>query len=367
MYLAILKMKRMNLRKYIGLVAILLVCVACPSDDDNEPVAIPIRDRGEQSILDDEILQEYLQTHFYNYEEFEAGDDSFNYEVVIDTIAGENSDKTPIIDRPELDIVTYDRFGTTNTLYILRAREGGSTEDNTMELTSNYTDSLFMNFRGVHLDDGSVFDGTANPIWLNLPATIDGFAQGLEGYRGDPNGVSVNEDGTSTYENFGSGAVFISSGLGYFNQPPPGIDLYANLIFTYQIFDVENTDHDGDFIPSIDEDIAGNNFLFDEEDNTDGDPAFNFRDPDDDNDRVNTRLEIITTRTDEDDSNDAIDEQFVSFLDTDGDGTPNHLDTDDDGDGRSTVDEIDINGATGVISFPDTDEDGIPDYLDSDS
>lgn len=350
----------MNLRNYFGLVAILLVCAGCPSDDDAEPNVIPVRDRGEQSIEDDALIQEFLQTHFYNYEEFEAGDEDFDYEIVFDTIAGDNSNKTPIIDRPELEVITYDRFDTSNTLYILRARIGGTPEGNQVELTSNYTDSLFMNFRGVHLDDGSVFDGTANPIWLNLPATIDGFAQGLEGFKGDPDGVSINGDGTSTYENFGSGAVFVSSGLGYFNQPPAGIDIYANLIFTFQIFDILKTDHDGDFIMSIDEDIAGNNFLFDEDDNTDGDAAFNFRDPDDDNDGVATRLEVVT-------AGEGDDEVFVSFLDTDNDGTSDHLDTDDDGDGIDTADEIEFNTVTGEITYPDTDGDGTPDYLDSDS
>lgn len=355
------KTNGMNLRKYFSLLIILSLCVACPSDDENEPILVPVRDRGEQSLLDDEILQEFLQTHFYNYDEFEAGGDNFDYRVVIDTIAGENSDRIPIIDRPELDVITYDRFGTTNTLYILRARAGGTPgEENSSELRSNYTDSLFMNFRGVHLDDGSVFDGTANPIWLNLPATIDGFAQGLVGFRGDPDGVSTNEDGTSSYTNFGSGAVFVSSGLGYFNQPPSGIDLYANLIFTFQIFDVLETDHDGDLIKSIDEDLAGNNFLFDEEDNTDGDVAFNFRDPDDDNDGVRSRLEIMT-------AGEGDNQVFVAFLDTDNDGTPDHLDTDDDGDGRDTIDEIEVNTVTGEVSFPDSDGDGTPDYLDSDS
>lgn len=357
----------MNLRNYLGLVAILLICIGCPSDDDDEPNVIPVRDRGEQSIEDDALIQEFLQTHFYNYEEFEAGGDTFDYKVVIDTIAGENSDKTPIIDRPELEVITYDRFEASNTLYILRARVGGTPGGNPAEIAANYTDSIFMNFRGVNLADGSAFDGTANPIWLNLPATIDGFAQGLEGFKGDPDGVTTNPDGTSSYDNFGSGAVFIPSGLGYFNQPPSGIDIYGSLIFTFQTFSVLQTDHDGDFIMSIDEDIESNNFLFDEEDNTDGDAAFNFRDPDDDNDGVNTRLEIITTLTDDDDTNDDEDESFVAFLDTDNDGTPDHLDTDDDGDGRDTIDEIDFNSSTGEITYPDTDGDGTPDYLDSDS
>ena len=81
-----------------------------------------------------------------------------------------------------------------------------------------------------------------------------------------------------------------------------------------------------------------------------------------------TELEIVfvtETVTNQDGKIEEI-EVFDSFLDTDGDGISDHLDDDDDNDGRSTANEITINGA-GITIFPDTDEDGIPDYLDSDS
>lgn len=341
--------------------AILLVCVGCPNDDDTTDFeTLPPRDRGEQSIEDDNIIREFLQTHFYNYEEFEVAEEDFDFIVDIDTIAGINSDKTPILDRPELETITYERFGASNTLYVLRARVGGSSDNDPNELTSKYTDSIFMNFRGTNLVGGSLFDGTANPIWLDLPSTVDGFSRGLEGFRGDPDGISLNEDGTISSNDFGSGVIFIPSGLGFFNQATGEIPLFSNLIFNFQVFSIIDTDHDGDLIRTIDEDILANKFLFDEEDNTDGDQFFNFRDFDDDNDGVRTRLEIVTSGAGDE-------EVFVSFLDTDNDGTPDHLDTDDDGDGRDTSDEIDFNSATGVISFPDTDGDGTPDYLDSDS
>ena len=126
-------------------------------------------------------------------------------------------------------------------------------------------------------------------------------------------------------------------------------------------------DHDNDGIRSIDENIDGNDFLFDEIDNTDGDALPNFRDGDDDNDGVRTRLEInfTTMMVDGEEV-----EVFDSYKDTDGDGTSDHLDTDDDGDGRLTMDEIlfitNPDGTPG-ITFTDADGDGIPDYLDSDS
>lgn len=357
----------MKLEKYIGLLAILVLCVGCGNDDDDGgPEVIPVRDRAEQSVEDDVLIREYLQTHFYNYEEFEAAGDEFDYVVRIDTISGDNSGKTPILNRPELKTYTYDLFDASNTLYVLMARDGGTpNEDIPQEIAATYTDSIFMEFTGSEIEGGNVFDATANPIWLNLPATINGFARGLENFKGDPDGATINDDGTVTFNNFGSGVVFVPSGLGYFNQPPSNIGFYASIMFNFQTFQVKVTDHDGDLIPTIREDINANKFLFDDVDNTDGDAAFDFRDPDDDNDGVRTRLEIMTTM--EENEEGEMVEVFSAFLDTDNDGTPDHLDTDDDGDGRETIDEIAINPSTGVVTYTDTDGDGTPDYLDSDS
>ena len=88
-------------------------------------------------------------------------------------------------------------------------------------------------------------------------------------------------------------------------------------LFTY----VEETDHDGDGIPSIMEDLNGNGYLFD--DNTDDDL-----------------------------------EPFNVFI-------PNFLDPDDDGDGIITREEIIFN-PDGSLTFPDSNGNGIPDYLDKD-
>ncbi len=355
LYLAPLKKRNMNLRNYLGLFAVLLLCTACPNDDDGTPDAIPFRDRGEQSIADDITIREYLETHFYNYEDFETPPADFNYEIVFDTISGENADKIPLID--QVVPKTYDRFDTSNTLYILTAREGVGS-------SPTFADSTLVNYRGVNLG-GPVFDGSSNPIWFNLPATIDGFANGISeakagsGLTTDDDGnIVLNDDGTPVFnDDFGVGAIFIPSGLGYFAEPPNSdIGIYSSLVFTFSLYESKVTDHDGDGIISLNEDVDGNGFLFDDIDNTDDDSLSNFRDADDDNDGVTTRLE--TQR-----ENDV----FIGLIDTDGDGTPDHLDNDDDNDGRLTQDEININFNTGVITYPDSDGDGTPDYLDADS
>lgn len=359
MYLVVPKMKLMKFRNYLSLIAILLICVGCPNDDDDDPIAVPARERSEVAPEDDAEIIAFLQTHFYNYEEFEAGESGFDYKVRFDTINGANSDKTPIIDRPELTFITYDFFDVPQTLYILTARRGGTAGANLAEERAiTYADSVFTDYEGTFFD-GELFDASVNPIWFDLPVTIDGFARGLENFKGAPGGVTVNQDGTVSYEDFGSGAIFIPSGIAYFNNDnrPPGIPAYEPLIFTFQTYLTNETDHDGDGILSLDEDLNSNKFLFDALDNPDNDIAPAFLDPDDDNDGILTRLEIVR------DANGLL----INFIDTDGDGINDHLDDDDDGDGRLTRDEIDLNPNTGAIVFPDTDGDGTPDYLDTDN
>lgn len=356
----------MKIRNYLGLLAILLFATACPSDDENAPISVELRDRGEQSIDDDALLREFFQTHFYNFEDFENPLPGFDNKIVFDTIAGENADRQSIwernIETGELTAITYERFDAINTLYILTVREG-------VGPPATFADSTFVTYSGRNLY-GETFDNAATPLWFNLAATIDGFARGMTGARGG-SGFSLNDDGTTSFENdYGIGAIFIPSGLGYFAAPPNNnIELYASLVFEFEIYDRKITDHDGDGILSINEDINNNQFFFDDEDNTDDDSVNNFRDPDDDNDGVTTKLEIVlATETIVNNAGEEEEVQvFESFLDTDGDGVQDHLDDDDDGDGRLTLDEINVNFNTGVITYPDTDGDGTPDYLDSDS
>ena len=64
-------------------------------DDGPEPV----RELQDQTWKDDEAIVNFLQTHFYNYEEFEEDPNNFKIEISIDTIADDNGDKTPLWDQ----------------------------------------------------------------------------------------------------------------------------------------------------------------------------------------------------------------------------------------------------------------------------
>ena len=309
---------------------LLLICLtaflvfSCDNDDDDTPEPIPPRDRGEVAIEDDQALIDYLSTHFYNYEDFENPSEDFNYEIEIDTISGDNANKTPIIESDKLITKVVNNQGVDQQLYVLKVREGAGEKP-------KFTDSTFVTYEGQLLND-NVFDSNLKtPIWFSLVAyftrnasgsfaprggAITGFSEGLQEFGGASN-FSVNADNTIEWTNdYGIGAIFMPSGLAYFNNPPSiSIPAYAPLIFKINMFRVNEADHDLDGIPSFMEDLDGDGDIFND--------------------------------------------------DSDGDGIPNHSDSDDDGDGTPTRDEITIN-EDGTISFTDSNSDGTPDYLDPD-
>lgn len=312
----------MRLNKIMMICLTAFLIYSCDNDDDNGPEVIPPRDRGEQAIEDDQALIDYLSTHFYNYEEFEEPAEGFDYVVRLDTIAGENIDKTPIIESEKLITKTVNFQGVDQQLYILVEREGEGKKP-------TYADSTYVAYEGELLSD-DVFDSRLkSPLWFNLtsyyevgpqgpalrPGPVKGFTEGLEEFRA-ATGFKTNPDNTVTWNNdYGVGAIFMPSGLAYFNSAQNSIPAYSPLIFKVNLYKVNVADHDRDGIESYLEDLDGDGNLFND--------------------------------------------------DTDGDGLPNFSDADDDGDGTPTKDEIEIN-ADGSITYTDSNDDGTPDYLDPD-
>lgn len=285
----------------------LLILASCSNDDDSVEVTPP-RDRGEVELESQANLKAYLSTHFYNYEEFEAEDEGFDYKIVFDTISGDNADKTPLLSQVIEEKFTYQE--TEYTLYTLIARQGAG-------IQPTFADSTYVNYQG-SVVGGAKFDSSTTPIWFDLTQVVFGFANGLSNLKAGTM-ATENADGSVTFGNdYGIGAVFIPSGLGYFNSSGSGFSSYSDLVFTFDLYRaVADTDDDNDGVPNWKEDINGNKFL-----------------------------------------NEVAD-------DTDGDNIPDFLDTDDDGDGTLTRDEIVIN-ADGTVTYTDSNNDGTPDYLDPD-
>ncbi|MDT0646400.1 hypothetical protein RM545_06845 [Zunongwangia sp. F260] len=299
--------------------------ISCNKDDDDETPTFEERDRGEQAIEDDERLVEFLSTHFYNYEEFQNPSEGFDYSIEFDTISGENSEKTSLLESEDLMVKSVTRDDVEYDLYILKVREGEGDRP-------TMADSTLVAYTGQLMNQTVFNENMVSPVWFDLPGYIildangrpgraggvlPGFSESLVEFKSST-GYDVNPDNTISWKNdYGIGAVFVPSGLAYFSSPPSGSGIpgYAPLIFKINLYRTVEADHDKDGIPSWMEDLDNDGNVFN--DNTDGD---NF---------------------------------------------PDHSDADDDGDGTPTRDEIVIR-EDGTLELTDTNNDGTPDYLDPD-
>ncbi len=317
----------MKFSKLLPVLAFGLTIIACNNDDDGgSGSAVEIRDVNEVRIEDNDSIVQYLQTHYYNYEEFQTPPADFDYQIRFDTITADlQGNVIPLIDQ----VVTreYEFEDIPHTLYVLIVREGVGEKP-------MLGHSVLYDYEGSLLD-GRVFDQSFQPLFSpTLAVNSDGFTvrtggSFVEGFNrifpelGAGTGYVDNPDGTISWnQDYGIGAVFMPSGLGYFSRLQGTIPAYSPLIFKVDLYDFEETDQEvrniagrvvssQDGIPSHMEDVDG-----------DGDPR-----------------------------ND----------DTDEDGIANFGDADDDGDGVLTEFEYDKNG-DGIAD--DYNDDGIPDYLD---
>ena len=297
------------IKSYAPLLSLIALLSSCDSNNNSTQTTVELRDYAEQFAKDDALLVEYLTTHFYNYEDFVgAGEEEIT--IVIDTIAGDNANKTQMINQvQQISVPVTDTEGVEidHTLYYLIVKQGSRLEDR-----PSIVDSVYLTYTGTLLD-GTVFDRRISaPIWFDNIAVISGFRHGLQFFAP---GTSIrSEDGIDTFLNKGQGIILMPSGIGYFGSSLGSLPEYSPLVFNVGIITTKQNDHDLDGVLSVNEDPDG-----------DGNP---FND------------------------------------DTDNDGIANFSDADDDGDGILTSLELDLDG-DGVID--DSDGDGIPDYLDSDS
>lgn len=223
----------------IGLATIgaLVFLGSCKKDDNGG--TIEVRDPVEVAAENDADIREYLSTHFYNYEEFEAaaGADNtdFDFRIVIDTIAGENSNKTSLMEQVEVKTVAVE-ISTDETLdhnlYYLVARQGDAS------IAPKTTDSTLVRYKGFLLTD-YVFDNSNTPVWFNLSNNIRGFSEFMPAlkYGGE---ININED-TGLYEvsgDYGIGMVFMPAALGYYSGSG-SIPAYTPIAFTVDLLRVK--------------------------------------------------------------------------------------------------------------------------------
>lgn len=295
----------MNLRKFlIPTLSLFFVAFSCKVDETVYQ-STPPRDRQEVYDENEVEIQTYLETHFFNYEDFDFTDDTNpandEFTLVLDLISTDNGtqDRTPIIDYlnqadgvyPRLDIKIVTENDIDYNLYILKVREGEGDNISTL-------DAAAMTYSGT-IVDGSVFDSqvsieSGQPFILtgvgSVGGVVAGFREGIVEFK-TSTGYIENGDGSVGYQGHGIGVIFMPSGLGYFSLPPTAIiPQYSPLFFNLKVVSRSNTDYDSDGVPSHLE-HPDSDFTEDDDD-TDGDSIVNFIDSDDDGDGVLTRDEV---------------------------------------------------------------------------
>jgi FKBP-type peptidyl-prolyl cis-trans isomerase len=284
----------------------LTMSLSCSKSED-EVVVTPLRDYAVQRDSDMLVIEKYLS----------------DYTFTVTNNPGSNNDKDILFSKitnpstqpsiksleasttfPKLlnKIVTYDNIDYK--LYYLVISEG-----NTNNKPSR-VDEVLTSYRGIYLENNSgslntieEFEYNPYPTSLfSLTSVIRGWTEIFPKFGIGEIDTTSSSAGPAVYKNFGVGAIFIPSGLAYFNAPPAtsNIKAYSPLVFSFKLYDLKRSDLDinsnsalGDGILSIDEDLNGNGIFTDDDSDADGIP--DYRDNDDDNDGYTTRDEIKKT------------------------------------------------------------------------
>lgn len=303
----------MNKFKLYFIVLITTLSLISCKDDDNDITIEPPRDYATQYATDIANIEEYLKT---------------NYITVVNNPGAYNDQDVTItkIDKGQpsifsyLDSPTYPKLlvrpvkmhNVDYKLYYLVLRPGiGTSPCN--------ADGVLSSYRGTYLSrsaatatppselTATLFEEVKFPqVILSLYSVVTGWSEIFPQFK---TGTSkINPDGTVTYNDFGSGVVFIPSGLGYYNSGSATIPAYSPLVFSIKLYNIDRLDQDNDGVFSYQEDLNKDGYVYDFRnpnqyptppadniryaDDTDKDGIPDFIDVDDDGDNYTTRLEI---------------------------------------------------------------------------
>lgn len=285
--------------KFKHLFSVIIFAVLMYACGDSGTQDIVPFDHAGQAIKDNDSLVKFFKSHYFDASK----------KIVLPLVAG----KQALFDDDNLKTKEVTESDVDYKLYYYLEKEGTTKDFPTV------VDSVLVKYEGFRIYENKIIEkpfDAANGFWANLGGgVIRGWTYGLVNFKGGEN--KSTEDNPLNYTGGGEGILFIPSGLAYRNSSSVSIPSNSILMFYVGVWDVkENTDHDGDGVPSIKEDV-----------NRDGDPR-----------------------------ND----------DTDGDRAPNYLDKDDDNDGVLTKDEDRNGDGDPTNDFNDPNNPTLPDYLNPD-
>ena len=110
--------------KLLVIFSLFVFVVQCKKDDDDD--SFVVRDYNEQVQVDQELLENFMQTHTYNYEDF---NNQLNFDIKIDTITEYYSSKPSLLDLANIqtiDVQNSEGESISHNLYYIIAREGSN-------------------------------------------------------------------------------------------------------------------------------------------------------------------------------------------------------------------------------------------------
>lgn len=240
----------------------------------------------QQYAYDIDVIEDYLKTHYIEQIVDHPGfQDDQDIKLTLIPVGGSQQ---PIWESDLLQSVPVVKHGITYTVYYIKQRQGSDEAKKPSRV-----DQVLTAYDGSYLRLGQEptrFDFAQYPTtYFFLDKLIAGWAEVLPLFNAGVLAPEVAGE-PAAYNNFGAGVMFLPSGLGYYNSPTATIPPYAQLMFTFKLFDVKLADQDGDGINSNDEDLNGDGIFTN--DDTDGDGIPNYLDTDDDGDGHLTRNEI---------------------------------------------------------------------------
>ncbi|ESU22889.1 hypothetical protein FEDK69T_17940 [Flavobacterium enshiense DK69] len=291
--------------KIFGILTLGMLFANCEGDEPAGPE--PARPHSEVYAENLAIIEEYLHEAYIDVSRNANGDVT---SVVIDTLnpALDPDHTVSIWDQTEYPLQSkiVKLHGVNFKVYYLKLDNKGDTEADGNKpcgvdrvLTSYWGKSLskiLKNKPEPHwIFSTPRFDYAPNPVEFNLIDVVKGweymFPEFRAGFFGPEN---PDNPGALNSVNFGSGVMFLPSGLGYYNQNQSNIPQYAPLVFAFNLHAVTYLDQDFDKIESRYEyGFKSDGSLID----TDSDGIPDIFDADDDNDGYLTKNEIKHTIT----------------------------------------------------------------------
>jgi hypothetical protein len=295
----------MNKFKFYFIVLITSVSLFSCNNNDPEITYEPPRDYATQYAADIAVIEDYLKTNYITVVQHPGYYDDQDVTITKIPAGGSQPSIYSYLNAstyPKLLTKDVNLHGIVYKLYYLVLRPG-------VGVSPCNVDGVLSSYKGAYL---SVSAATATPpseltatlfeevkfpqTSFSLYSVITGWSETFPLFK---KGTSkINTDGTVTYNDFGSGVMFLPSGLAYYNTGTGSIPSYAPLVFSFKLYNVERLDQDNDGVFSYQEDLNNDGFVrvlatgTVNPDDTDGDFIPDFFDVDDDGDNYTTRLEI---------------------------------------------------------------------------